>query len=430
MAGGFIKGYLSDHKNSKYSKYSNYIYQKNIENIMIYVLSVALLFGFAVTALPATPVSPLLERQACSPSSNIPAVSTTYLPDPFVFADGTRVTSVDQWSCRQQEILNAYQQYEFGDLPPAPSSLTASLSGNTLSITVSVSGKSSTFTASISGRSGSSAQPAIIAIGGYSIPIPSGVATITFNNDGFAQQNGGGSRGIGTFYDLHGNGHSAGALTAWAWGVSRIIDALEKLGSSATGIDTTRLGVTGCSRNGKGAFVVGALDKRIALTIPQESGAGGAACWRISDAEKALGKNIQTASQIVGENVWFSTRFNQWTSKTNTLPYDHHLLAGLIAPRGLYVPENVIDWLGPVSTTACMRAGRLIYKALGKQQNMGVSVAAAHNHCQFPSSQNSELTEFINYFLLKGSSAPQDLDKSAVSADVNKYINWSVPTLA
>lgn len=390
---------------------------------------VAFLLVVAATALPTTSSSPLLERQSCSPSTNIPAVSTTYLPDPFVFADGTKVTARSQWSCRQQEILNAYQQYELGELPAAPSSLTASLSGNTLSITVTVSGKSSTFTASISGRSGSSPQPAIIAIGGSSIPIPSGVATITFNNDGFAQQNGGSSRGIGTFYNLHGSGHSAGALTAWAWGVSRVIDALEKLGSSTTGIDTTRLGVTGCSRNGKGAFVVGALESRIALTIPQESGAGGEACWRVSDAEKALGKNIQTASQIITENVWFSTRFNQWTSKTSSLPYDHHLLAGLVAPRGLYVVANQIDWLGPVSVTACMRAGRLIYKALGKQQNMGFSLASNHNHCQFPSSQNSELTQFINYFLLKGTSVPQDLDKSAEQVDVTKYINWSAPTL-
>ena len=60
--------------------------------------------------------------------------------------------------------------------------------------------------------------------------------------------------------------------------LSRIIDALEA--TPAVKIDPKRVAVTGCSRNGKGAFVAGAFEPRIALTIPQESGSGGAACWR------------------------------------------------------------------------------------------------------------------------------------------------------
>lgn len=399
---------------------------------MTSALIASFFLGSVALGLPTTPAvsSPLLQRQACSPATDIPAASTSMLPDPFVFADGTRVTTADQWSCRQEEILNAMEQYELGELPAPPSSLSATMSGGSLSITVGVGSNTATFSASISGGSTSSPAPAFIAIGGASIPIPAGVATINFGNDAFAAQNGGGSRGSGIFYDLHGSDHSAGALAAWAWGVARVVDALEELGPSVTGIDPERLGVTGCSRNGKGAFVVGALEPRIALTVPQESGAGGAACWRVSDAEKAQGKNIQTAEQIVGENVWFSPRFNTWTTQTSALPYDHHMLAGLVAPRGLYVPENDIDWLGPVSTTACMRAGRMIYEALGSKTSMGISVATNHGHCQFPAGQNAELTQFIDYFLLGGGSAPDDLDKSAVSADVGSYIDWEAPTLS
>lgn len=394
------------------------------------ILASLALAGAALGA-PTSVSSPLLDRQACSPSTDIPSVSVSGLPDPFEFADGTRVTSADQWSCRQEEILSAFEQYELGDLPPAPSSLTATLSGGSISISLSVEGGGQgSFSASISGGSTSSPGPAIIAYGFPSIPIPAGVATITFNNDNFAAQNGGGSRGQGIFYDIHGSDHSAGALTAWAWGVARIVDALEQLGAATTGVDPARVGVTGCSRNGKGAFVAGALDSRIALTIPQESGAGGAACWRISDQEAAAGKNIQTARQIITENVWFSTRFNTWTEQTTSLPHDHHLLAGLVAPRGLYIPENDIDWLGPVSTTACMRAGKLIYEALGVPQNLGVSVVGGHQHCQFPSTQNAELTQFIDYFLLGGTTPPDNLDRSDVEADVNNYIDWEVPDLS
>jgi hypothetical protein len=398
--------------------------------IMSSKILTALVIAGAALAAPTSSSSPLYDRQACSPATNVPSVTVNNLPDPFVFSDGTRVTTKAQWTCRQEEILNAFEQYELGDLPPAPTALTASISGNSLSISITVaSGNKASFSVSISGASTSSPGPAIIAYGFPSIPIPAGVATITFNNDNFAAQNGGGSRGQGLFYTLHGNSHSAGALTAWAWGVARIIDALEQLGAAKTGIDPARVGVTGCSRNGKGAFVAGALDKRVALTIPQESGAGGAACWRISDLESAAGKNIQTARQIVGENVWFSTRFNSWTQKITTIPYDHHLLAGLVAPRGLYIPENTIDWLGPVSIAGCMRAGKLIYGALGVPENMGISVVGGHGHCSFPATQNSELTQFINYFLLKSSTKPTNLDRSDANVDVKKYIDWTAPTL-
>ncbi|KAJ2905893.1 4-O-methyl-glucuronoyl methylesterase [Zalerion maritima] len=273
--------------------------------------------------------------------------------------------------------------------------------------------------------------PAIIGIGGISIPFPSSVGTINFGNDQMAAQMSPSSHGSGLFFDLYGSGHSAGALTAWSWGVSRLIDGLEQLGSDATGIDTTRLGVTGCSRNGKGAFMVGALEPRIALTIPQEPGSGGAACWRISDDEQSKGKNIQTVGRVVTENAWFSPRFNQHSQATATIPEYHHLLAGLVAPHGLYVAENDIDWLGPASTTGCMMAGRLIYKTLGVENNMGYSLVGGHNHCEFPSSQIGELEGYINAFLL-GNGDPPSVEKSTVCVQVSSHADWTgdIPTLA
>lgn len=394
---------------------------------MITTLAPALFLAGSALAMPA---STLFARQECSVSDNIPAVSVAKLPDPFVFADGTQVTTADQWTCRQEEILNALEQYELGVFPGPPDSLTATLSGSSLSVSLTVAGKSATFSAAIKKGSGASPQAAMIGIGGLSIPVDGQIGTITFDNGAFAAQDNTGSRGKGVFYNLFGADHSAGALTAWAWGVARIIDGLEKLGSAATGIDTTRLGVSGCSRNGKGAFVVGALEKRIALTIPQESGAGGAACWRISDSEKSKGANIQTASQIITENVWFSKRFDPFTTKITTTPYDHHMLAGLVAPRGLYVPENNIDWLGPVSITGCMQAGRLIYEALGVPESFGFSLVGGHGHCQFPSSQNSEISQFVNYFLLKGTTKPAEIEHSDVTVNLADWVDWDVPTLA
>ena len=390
-------------------------------------LSTALLVAGAAFAV-AAPATEIFERQTCSVADSYPAVNVAKLPDPFTTASGTKVTTKAQFECRRQEISKMLQQYELGTYPGKPDKVEGTLSGSGISVKVTVGSKSITFSASIRKPSGSGPFPAIIGIGGSSIPIPSNVATITFSNDAFAQQQGGSSRGRGLFYDLFGSSHSAGALTAWAWGVDRLIDALEQVSNS--GIDTKRLGVTGCSRNGKGAYIVGALVDRIALAIPQESGSGGAACWRISDQQKSSGKNIQTASQIVGENVWFSKNFDQHTRSTSSLPADHHMLAALTVPRGVAVFENDIDWLGPVSTTGCMKAGRLIYKAYGVPTAMGFSLVGGHSHCQFPSNQQSELTAYINRFLLGGTTEPPEVERSSASVDVKSWAPWDVPTLS
>lgn len=67
-----------------------------------------------------------------------------------------------------------------------------------------------------------------------------------------------------TFY---GSNHNAGGMIAAAWRVDRIIDALEM--TPAANIDAKRIGVTGCSRNGKGSMIAGAFVDRIALALPQ-----------------------------------------------------------------------------------------------------------------------------------------------------------------
>lgn len=398
---------------------------------MGFIKNSLLLLAVPALAAPATPAS-LFERQAasCTLPADYSPPTVSKLPDPFIKANGDKVATLDDWKCRQQEIAELVQKYEMGYVPPKPSTFSASLSGNRLTINFGDGGKSASFSVTISKPSGTGPFPAIIAYGGASIPIPNTVASINFDNSAFGAQNGGGSRGQGIFYNVYGSGHSAGSMAAWAYGVSRIIDALESVGSAASGIDTTRIGVTGCSRNGKGAFMAGAFDSRVALTIPQESGAGGASCWRVADAEKKAGKNIQTAGQIIGENPWMGKVFDSYASNVARLPHDHHELAALVAPRGLYVIENDIDWLGPGSTNVCMKAARLIYKAVGAADAMGFSQAAAHSHCVFPSSQQSELTAFINKYLLKGT-GDTNIEKGTVnSPTVATWVDWTPPTLS
>ncbi|KAF5316373.1 hypothetical protein D9619_006877 [Psilocybe cf. subviscida] len=395
------------------------------------------------TTVPSTTTSTTVGGTSSTPaptSTNCPTLPSSItlkaiskLPDPFTFvADGSKVTTKAQWQCRQQEISQLFQRYELGTLPPKPSSVTGSYSGSTLTVNVNNGGTSISFSVSVQlPSSGTAPYPAIIAMGGLSIPTPAGVAVLTFNNNDMAQQTDSTSRGKGKFYTLYGSSATASSMMAWAWGVSRIIDVLEVTPSLK--LDLTKLAVSGCSRNGKGAMVAGAFEPRIALTIPQESGSGGGGCWRISDAMLAAGVNTQTASEIVGENVWFSTNFANYVRQVPNLPFDHHLLAALIAPRALLVIDNTgIDWLGPKSVWGCMKTANKVWQALGATANMGVSQVGNHNHCAFPSNEQGDLDAFINKFL-KG----QNTNTAFVKTDGanglgfvdSDWVDWSVPTL-
>jgi hypothetical protein len=355
------------------------------------------------------------------------------LPDPFTSLSGSRVATLLQWRNRREELSKLAQAFIYGTKPPKPSGLTASFSAGKLALTCSDGGKSISFSVTITlPLTGTPPYPALIVLGSYALlPVAGGgVATIAFNNDEMAQQLDKTSRGKGKFFDLYGTSIDSGSLIAWAWGVSRVIDGLEQT-APLHGIDVTRLAVTGCSRNGKGALACGAFDERIALTIPQESGAGGAASWRIAEDELANGQKIQSASEIIGENAWLGTGFNQFAKSAATLPIDQHEIMALCAPRGLLVLENDIEWLGPVATYGASKAAHKVYEALGFPNNMGISLSTPHNHCQLPSDQALDLYAYLIAFLLAGS-ANTAVDESTrgIVLDEAKWIDWTVPVLA
>ncbi|MBN2509027.1 MAG: hypothetical protein JXB03_02080 [Spirochaetales bacterium] len=321
---------------------------------------------------------------SCEPSP--PLVFEDKLPDPFLLESGARVESVDEWEVRRSEIAALSQQHELGEKPSTAvvsAQFNSAQDGNILTVTVSEGEESVAFECSISYPSqGSAPYPAMIGMG-YSFLNNSqlsslGIAVISFPNDTVAAQVNAGSRGQGLFYDLYGSDHSAGALMAWAWGVSCLIDALEQTPSA--NIDADHLGVTGCSRNGKGALIAGAFDERIQLTIPQESGSGGAASWRVSDFQKLKGQNVQTLSQ---------------------------------------------------STWVCANAARLIYQAFGAAEHMGFSQIGGHDHCGLPQSQEPEVGSFVRRFLLGDASANTHVMKTdgGFSFSAGDWTEWAVPEL-
>src|SRR5580700_5534428 len=366
--------------------------------------------------------------------------ANSFLPDPFMMISGTRMTSFSQWECRRAEIAAQLEDYELGAKYPKPAgTVTGSVSGTTM--TVNVGGSSFTETITLP-TTGTAPYPAMIALDGGSLPASSitgkGVALISFDTNAMGDQSGS-DRGAGFFFQVNGADSGAGALVAWAWGVSRLIDALET--TPATMIDTKHLGVTGCSRNGKGALMIGALDQRIALTIPQESGSGGDAGWRTSDVELAAdgADSVQTLGEIVGENTWFSTALDVFAANhaATKLPYDHHAVLGLVAPRGLLDLENTsYEWLGVMSTTVDATAARLIFQGLGVEENMGFS-NTSHTHCDFNPAETPYLDAFIAKFLLGQTSTSTAVwnvtstawQTSSSVVSTSDWVNWTVPTL-
>ncbi|KIJ56173.1 carbohydrate esterase family 15 protein [Sphaerobolus stellatus SS14] len=346
------------------------------------------------------------------------------LPDPFTFINGAPVRTKEEFACRQQEVNQLFQRFELETLPPRPEKITSSFTNGNLTITVENEGKTISFSAQVSYPANVTGPfPTMIGVGGISIPLPANVAVINFNNNDMALQNDASSRGIGKFYDLYGVNATA----------SRVIDVLDDTPGHLN-VDLTKIGVTGCSRNGKGALVAGAFEPRITLTIPQASGSGGAGCWRISDSMLANGTDTQTASEIVQENIWFSLSFDQFVNDTTLLPFDHHMLAGLVAPRALLMIDNTgIDWLGPESVWGCMTTVNKVWQALGVPDHMGVSQVGNHDHCAFPAIEQPDLTPFFEKFFGNQPSANTTVMNTDGANNLGfvsaQWVDWKVPRL-
>ena len=372
--------------------------------------------------------------------ASLPAIAS--LPDPFTTSSGTAVTTKAQWTCRREELGAMLEHYELGEKPRKPEQVSGSISGSTLTVTVKDKGKSIQFTATIHKPSGSGPFPAVIGYGRVNLGSAlSGLAVATidytaadiFNASAPNQmaKDGSSYRGQGIFYDLYGSDHSAGTLVAWAWGASRIIDAL--IATPDAGIDPKRIAVTGCSRFGKGALVAGAFDERIALTIPQEGGSGGCSSWRGIEAMKATGQDIERLSNVAGGTNWFRTSFSRSfnDASVNKIPFDHHELAGMIAPRALLNIEQAgIAWLGPGATHINNVATREVFTALGAAEAHTYSLSAGHDHCVLPTSQNHWIQSYVKKYLLGQAGEPSAIETpTGYTFDRTKWIDWDTPTL-
>jgi hypothetical protein len=324
------------------------------------------------------------------------------LPDLMTFKDGTKVNTADQWPRRREEIVEDFEREVYGripmNVPKVKWEVTSTVEGE--------SGGIATVTTTLVGTVDNSAFPAIKVTIQASFTVPryaaGKVPIILQFGGGFGGKGGPNSWmqqaldrgwGYGTINPVSvqpdnnrlregiiglcnkGEPRSPedwGALRAWAWAVSCLIDYFEA--NPASGVDPTKVCITGVSRYGKAALVATAFDTRIAAGFVASSGAGGTKLFRHIFGE--LLENLATRGGyhwMCGNYLKYSAEEATFGKKTVAdLPVDQHELIALCAPRPCFISYGIVEkgdpnWVDAHgSFMAAVLAGRA-YRLLGKK---------------------------------------------------------------
>lgn len=153
-----------------------------------------------------------------------------------------------------------------------------------------------------------------------------------------------------------------GALRAWAWGASRVLDAFETMEE----IDAGRVAIEGLSRYGKAALVTMAYDERFAAGFSGSSGEAGASLYRRDNGEVL--ENVASS----GEYHWMAGTFLKYAADPlgwDDLPIDAHSLIALSAPRPLFVGTGKAEegdaWVDPVGIFMATKAASPAWELYG-----------------------------------------------------------------
>lgn len=376
------------------------------------------------------------------------------LPDPFEWYNGSgRDTTFAAWEHHRNDIMAAIEKYEIG---PKPDSTGLSVSANyvptdssngelTVIVTRKKNGRSLKLTSHIHLPSGKGPFPALIAMS--FVPSPAtGVNTGSLPDSIFTKRNvatidyvhnqvtqyGGKSHNNDPYYYLYPEFNSppngnVGQYAAWAWGVSRLIDGLDIAAHKNVNplpIDVKHLAVTGCSYAGKMALFAGAFDERIALTISQENGGGGAPSWRVSHAIEPQG----SVEDIDNTNyTWFAQQMRQFSGDSvYKLPEDHDELMAMVAPRALLETGNTnYTWLSNRSNYISARATQRIYDTFGIGDRFGFYIDGGHRHCATLPAESPVIAAFVDKFLLGKTDVNTNIHVYPSDYDSLNYKRWT-----
>ena len=371
------------------------------------------------------------------------------LPELMRFADGRWVETPEQWKERRREILALFETCMYGKMPAAAQeSVSYAIAPGTeaqtreMKITVNREGKGTSFTVRVTlPEEPVAGMPCYIEYCPFSWfgkPLTSpnmkiasgrGYAAIQYDPITVASDN---DLHEGAYFELYPYSEDRerqdGVLLAWAWGASRILDALETGAGKELGIDPDMCMVAGVSRYGKSAVVAGAYDERFRVTIPSCSGAGGVAVYRTNNHGKtydlsSLGGpeawmndsiNEPFENLTGGEEYWFCRNLRQ-TKRAEDLPVDQHMLCALAAgkDRHLIVITGITSegWNNTEGQCLAYIASQPVWDLLdaGDQNNMIIHL---DGHAILPSDMEQILDYCDVHLLEKG----RDEIKSDLSA--------------
>lgn len=313
------------------------------------------------------------------------------LPELLRFLNGTPVLTPESWPQRRQEMLESIVEIEYGGLPPRPSSCrveelhTAIVKhlDNARFTTwriVTGSDREFSFIMTTLAPSGDGPFPVVLTGDGcWRYATDEVVAKVLNHGYMFAQFNRveiapdiNNTERVSGLYRTYPSGHY-GALSAWAWGYHRCVDALISMKT----VDARKIAITGHSRGGKTVLLAGATDERIALVAANNSGAGGAGCFRIQGPQSET-----LADCIRGFPYWYGPTFKSFIGREQELPFDQHFLKALIAPRSLLTTEASGDlWANPSGTWETHKAAAEAYAFLGAGEKLGIHFRdGGHSH--------------------------------------------------
>ena len=340
------------------------------------------------------------------------------------------VTTADDWAARRAEIRtimqdNCYGQWRSGE------TVTYTLADTTLTVKISHGGKNVELTAEVelpTTTAPAGGYPVIFAFGaldgvdgfmgskgnpreyslqkGYaniSVPTSSIQSTYVPNPDPKKNVAADDNSRTGLFYTLYPYSSAAstqtGVLMAWAWGASKILDALEAGAAAELNINAANTIITGTSRNGKAAAVAGAFEERFKIAVPTSSGAGGAAIYRYKSNGQTYdlsgyfgyngggkwtvdGSNPQDLSSVQNDSSggWFNAKFRTFNeyNEASKLPFDQHFLLALCAAsdRHLFMVNGFEwdKWTNPPGFYYAFELTKPVFDLLGIPGNIAVSM--------------------------------------------------------
>lgn len=368
------------------------------------------------------------EDKSLPPVDKLPAINP--LPDPFETGPKTRIKTREEWAARRAELRDLILGYEYGRIPSETSPVSAQETGSEQDPATGAMVRQFTLKVGPEGKvpvplvmtipSGKGPFPIVIkgdlCWGRVKPPIVAevvkrGYILAEFDRTAVAPDKNDRSQGVLPLYP----GYDWGALAAWAWGFSRVIDYV----STRDDVDRAKIIVTGHSRGGKATLLAGVLDERIALTVPNGSGAGGAGCFRV---QYPLTETLQAIDTRFP--YWFAPQFGQFIGHVDNLPFDQHEVKALIAPRALLTTDSLDDlWANPMGTQISFLASREVFEFLGVPEKTGLHYR--HGKHEQNEEDFTALLDFADWQLM-GKQPAQKFDALPFSNLPMAY-KWAAP---